>query len=100
MTKRKNRMSTGEAVKILAFESKQAKEEIINLKSVIHTLRLQLMDYMALFERYIQHTEDGDEFIKKMTKLVEEKANEQKANEQTNGNDTSGDKQDEKVRAK
>ena len=58
------------------------------------------MDYMALFERYIQHTEDGDEFIKKMTKLVEEKANEQKANEQTNGNDTSGDKQDEKVRAK
>ena len=99
MTKRKNKMSTGEAVKILAFESKQAKEEIINLKSVIHTLRLQLMDYMALFERYIQHTEDGDEFIKKMTKLVEEKANEQKANEQADGQDTNGDKQDKGIRS-
>ena len=100
MAKRKQpKMSTGDAVKILANESKQMKSQILNMFEGMQRLDMIVQDYAALFERYIEHTEDGDAFVDKMKKLIEEKVDEQKANEQADGQDTDGDKQDEEVGA-
>jgi len=69
------------------------------MKMALNRLDMIVQDYIALFERYIEHTEDGDEFVEKMKALIEEKVNEQQANEQADGQDTSGDSEDEAVGA-
>ena len=98
MGKRKPKMSTGEAVKILANESKQMKAQILNMFEAMQRTDMIVRDYAALFERYIEHTEDGDAFVSKMKKLIEEKVeDDKKANEQSDNEDTDGDKQDEGV---
>ena len=98
MAKRKpQKMSTGEAVKILANESKLTKDNMNVLGQNIQRLDMLQRDTIALFERYIEHTKDGKSFVKKMEKLVKERIDEQKANEQADGHDTDGDKQDEGV---
>tara|TARA_R110002020_G_scaffold90572_1_gene220607 strand:+ start:78 stop:395 length:318 start_codon:yes stop_codon:yes gene_type:complete len=97
MAKKKNKMTTGDAVKILANEMKAVKENINIIFQSFQQLDYMVKDYSALFEQYIEHTKDGKSFIKKMEKLIEEKVNEQKANEQADGLDTSGDIKDERV---
>ena len=107
MTKRKpNKMSTGDAVKILANEMKIVKNNQQVIIEQLNSNDMMLKDYIGLFERYIEHTEDGDEFVEKMKQMVDSKVqklkednNEQQANEQVNGADTDGDKQDEGVGA-
>ena len=102
MAKRKTKtpkMSAGEALKILANESKQIKENINVMWQNIQRLDVIQKDTIALFEHYIEHTKDGKSFIKKMDKLIKERLDEQKANEQADGQDTEGDKQDETVGA-
>ena len=106
MAKKKSKMSTSEAVKILATEMKLVKETQQMIVNKVNQESLLLQDYVALFERYIEHTKDGDEFIEKMKKLVEkkqkefeEKKNEQKSDEQTDGEHTDGDSKDEGVGA-
>tara|TARA_R100001463_G_scaffold53478_1_gene104499 strand:+ start:172 stop:489 length:318 start_codon:yes stop_codon:yes gene_type:complete len=99
MAKKKNKMTTGDAVKILANEMKAVKENIHIIFQSFQQLDYMVKDYSALFEQYIEHTKDGKSFIKKMEKLIEEKVNEQKANEQTDGLDTDGDIKDERVGA-
>jgi len=84
MAKKKTKMTTGEAVKVIATEMKQ-------MKMAIGRLDMIVQDYIALFERYIEHTSDGDEFVEKMKALIEEKVNEQQENEQADGRDTDGD---------
>ena len=90
-------MSTGEAVKILANETKALKANIETLYKAYQRLDYMVKDYSALFEQYIQHTKDGKSFIKKMEKLMKERLDEQKANEQADGQDTERDKQNEGV---
>ena len=99
MAKRKNKMTTGEAVKILANELKVVKENLQRMYQYTQQLEYMIKDYSALFEQYVQHTKDGKSFIKKMEKLIQEKVDEQKANEQADGQDTDGDKQDKGVRS-
>ena len=106
MAKKKNKMSTGDAVKVLANEMKMVKQNQQMIFKKVNHNDLMLQDYIGLFERYIEHTKDGAKFIEKMKKLVddkkkelEEKQNEQQANESADGQDTSGDKQNEGVRA-
>ena len=100
MAKRKQpKMSTGDAVKILANESKQMKTQIVSMFEAIQRLDAIVQDYAALFERYIEHPEDGEAFVEKMKKLIEERVDEQKKDEQADGSDTDGDKQDEEVGA-
>ena len=101
MAKRKpTKMSTGEAVKILANESKQIKQQILVMFENMQKIDMIVRDYAALFERYIEHTEDGAEFVEKMKALVEENVNAEKENGKTNDKDSKGDKQDKKVGAK
>ena len=99
MAKRKNKMTTGEAVKILANESKQAKAQLQMMYEAFTRLDRALRDYVSLFEHYMKFTKDGDKFVKHMEKLVEEKvANEQKADEPTDGQDSTEDSKDKRVR--
>ena len=101
MTKRKpKKMTTSDAVKILANESKQIKTNLDMLWQNQQRLDVTQRDTIALFEHYIEHTKDGKAFVKKMEKLVKERMDEQQANEQTNGQDTAGNKQDKKVGTK
>ena len=104
MAKRKNKMSTADAVKILANEMKIMKQNQEVVIEQINYQDLMIKDYFSLFERYMEHTKDGASFIKKMEELVkrkkkeiEEKNNEQKANESVDEENTDGDKQDERV---
>ena len=98
MAKRKHNMSTGEAIKILANESKQMKQQILSMFEGLQRLDMIIRDYSALFERYIEHTEDGQSFVDKMKTLIEEKTtNDKKSNEQVDEENTDGDKRDEKV---
>ena len=99
MAKKKNKISTGDAVKILANESKQTQNNLSILWQNIQRIDAMTKDVMALFEHYIEHTKDGKSFVKKMEKLVEERLSEQKANEQANGQNPDGNKQDKGVRA-
>ena len=106
MAKKKSKMSTSEAVKILATEMKLVKETQQMIVNKVNQESLLLQDYVALFERYIEHTEDGAEFVEKMKKMVEqkqkefeEKKNEQKSDEQTDEKHTGGDSKDEGVGA-
>ena len=96
---KRNKMSTAEAVTILANESKMIKTQISDIIDAISRQDLILRDYIALFEHYIEHTKDGKSFIKKMEKVVKERVNEQQANEQADGRDTDGNSEDEGVRA-
>ena len=99
MAKKKNKMSTAEAVKILANDSKQTKNQLQMMYDAFSRLDGTLRDYISLFEHYMKFTKDGDDFVKHMQKLVEEKvANEQKTDEPTDEKDTVGDNQDKKVR--
>ena len=100
MAKKKNRMTTGEAVKILANESKDMKAHINMMFEAFNRLDSGLRDYISLFEHYMEFTKDGKDFVNHMQKLVEEKVNEQKANEQADGQDTAGDNKNKKVRTK
>ena len=104
MAKRKNKMSTADAVKILANEVKIIKQNQEVMIEQINYQDLMVKDYISLFERYMEHTEDGPAFIKKMEELIkrkkkeiEEKNNEQKSDEQADEKHTDGDKQDERV---
>ena len=96
---KRSKMSTGEAVTILANESKLIKTQIRDIIDAISRQDLILRDYIALFEHYIEHTKDGKSFIKKMEKVVKERINEQQANEQVDGRDTDGNSEDKGVRA-
>ena len=96
---KRSKMSTGEAVTILANESKLIKTQISDIIDAISRQDLILRDYIALFEHYIEHTKDGKSFIKKMEKVVKERINEQQANEQVDGRDTDGNSEDKGVRA-
>ena len=96
---KRSKMSTGEAVTILANESKLIKTQIRDIIDAISRQDLILRDYIALFEHYIEHTKDGKSFIKKMEKVVTERVNEQQANEQVDGRDTDGNSEDKGGRA-
>ena len=98
MAKRKNKMTTGEAVKILANETKEIKNNMNMMYDAYRRVDAGLRDYVSLFEHYMEFTKDGKDFVKHMTKLVEEKVNEPKTNEQPDGQDTTGDSKDKKVR--
>ena len=104
MAKKKNKISTGDAVKVLANEMKIVKQNQQMIFNKVSQQDVLVQDYIGLFERYIEHTEDGDEFIEKMKKLVEdkkkeleEKANEQQSDEQADGEHSDGDSKDEGV---
>ena len=97
--KKNNKISAGEAVKILATESKMMKAQLRDFGEALYRVDNVLRDYIGLFEQYIDHTKDGKSFIKKMEKLIKERLDEQKENEQTDGSDTDGDSQDERVGA-
>ena len=99
MAKRKNKITTSDAVKVLANELKVVKENQQRIYQYTQQLEYMVKDYSALFEQYVQHTKDGKAFIEKMEKLIQEKVDEQKTNEQADGQDTAGDKQDEGVRS-
>ena len=106
MAKKKNKMSTADAVKVLANEMKVVKENQQMIFNKVNQESLLLQDYIGLFERYIEHTEDGAEFVEKMKKMVEqkqkefeEKKNEQKSDEQTDEKHTDGDSKNEGVGA-
>ena len=106
MAKKKSKMSTADAVKVLANEMKVVKENQQMIFNKVNQESLLLQDYIGLFERYIEHTEDGAEFVEKMKKMVEqkqkefeEKKNEQKSDEQTDEKHTDGDSKNEGVGA-
>ena len=99
MAKKKNKLTTGDAVKILANEMKAVKENINIIFQSFQQLDYMVKNYSALFKQYIEHTKDGKAFVKKMEKLVKERVDEQKANEQADGRDTDGDIKDERVGA-
>ena len=100
MAKRKpQKMSTGDAIKVLANEMKAHRQNIEMIYEHMKKIDYMIKDYSALFEQYVQHTKDGKAFIEKMEKLIQEKVDEQKTNEQADGQDTAGDKQDEGVRS-
>ena len=97
-------MSTADAVKILANEMKIVKNNQQVIIEQLNSNDMMLKDYIGLFERYIEHTKDGDAFVKKMKQIVDTKVkemkeakDEQQANEQVDGQDTDGDKQNEGV---
>ena len=97
--RKKTKMSTGEAVKILANETKLIKQDMFQNKQVAH-------DFFSLFELYVEWKGDGDDFLAHVKKTVKDRQEEQKqsvkdiidgqtANEQVDGRDTDGDKQNE-----
>ena len=101
--RKKTKMSTGEAVKILANETKVIKQEIFHNKQVAR-------DFFSLFELYVEWKGDGDDFLAHVKKTVKDRQEEQKqsvkdiidgqtANEQVDEGDTDGDKQDKRVGA-
>ena len=101
MAKRKNKITTGEAVKILANETKTIKEELFATQQMSR-------DFFSLFELFVEWKGDGKEFLKHVKETVEDKNNqeqsvkdiidEQQTNEQVDGQDTDGDKQNEGIR--
>ena len=94
MAKRKSKMSTGDAVKILANESKIAKEQIIGTQQMCR-------DYFSLFELYITWKGDSEQFLEHVKSTIEDKQKEvedgQKNNEQPDGEDTKVNIQNEEV---
>ena len=97
--KKKPQINTADAIKVLANDTKQMQGNIMTLWENIQKLDSMIRDVMALFEHYIEHTKDGKAFVKKMEKLVEERANAQKQNEQANEENTDGDSENEGVGA-
>ena len=95
---KRKKMSAGEAVKILANESKVTKSQLGILFNAITNIEHLVKDYIALFEQYVQYTKDGKGFIKKMEQLVKEKVDASKANEQTNEGNTNRDSQNKESR--
>ena len=96
---KKAKMNTAEAVKVLANEVKIIQTRLYDMFNSLQQLDLLVKDYIALFEQYIQHTKDGQEFVDKMQALVEETVNAQKKDEQANEENTDGDSEDERVGA-
>jgi hypothetical protein len=94
MAKRKNKMSTSDAVKVLANESKVVTHQLINTQH-------QMRDYFSLFELYISWKGDSEEFLKYVQETVEAKQKEvadgQKENESANEKDTGGSVKNEEV---
>ena len=87
--RKQSKMSTSDAIKILANESKQMKTHVGTLFNGMTQIDKMLRDYVVLFEHYIEHTSDGQEFVEKMKKLVEEKVeNDKKTDEPANEQDT------------
>ena len=97
MAKRKSKMSTGEAVKILANESKIAREQILGTQQMCR-------DYFSLFELYIGWKGDSEKFLEHVKETIEDKQKEpnngQKDNEQPDGEDNQVNIQNEEVGAK
>ena len=97
MAKRKQpKMSTGDAVKVLANESKVITHQLINTQQ-------QMRDYFSLFELYITWKGDSEEFLKHVQETVEAKQKEvadgQKDNESADEKDTGGSVKNEEVGA-
>ena len=103
MAKKKNKMSAGEAVKILANETKLIKQELFGTQQMAR-------DFFSLFELFVEWKGDGDDFLAHVKKTVKDRQEEQKqsvkdiidgqtANEQVDEGDTDGDKQDKRVGA-
>ena len=99
--RKKPKMSAGEAVKILANETKSIKQELFNGHQMSR-------DFFSLFELYVEWKGDGDEFLKHVKKTVKDRQDSQKqsvkdiidgqkTDEQVNERDTDGDKQNERV---
>lgn len=95
MAKRKQpKINTGEAIKILANESKIAKEQIIITQQTCR-------DYFSLFELYITWKGDSEKFLEHVKETIEEKQkdtdNEQENNEQPDEKDSTVDIKNEEV---
>jgi len=98
MAKRKNKITAGEAVKILANETKTIKEELFATQQMSR-------DFFSLFELFIKWQGKEDKFLEHVKETIKEQQeqsvkdiiDESKADEQVDGRDTDGDKQDEGV---
>ena len=101
--RKKTKMSTAEAIKIIENETKIIKEE---------TFKAQQMsrDFFSIFELFVEWMGKSKDFLEHVKKTVKERESahnqsvkdiidEQKTNEQVNEGDTDGDKQDERVGA-
>ena len=99
--RKKQKMSTADAVKILANESKFLKEQL-------YATQKMSRDFFNLFELFLQWEGKSEDFLKHVKKTIdknqEESLNsvkdiidEQKTDEQSNEKDTGGDKQDEGI---
>ena len=89
------KLSAGEAVKILANESKVMRAQIISTQQMCR-------DYFSLFELYISWRGKSDDFLKHVQEVVDEKnkelENATEGNEQVDENDTGDSVTDKKVR--
>ena len=94
--KKKPKISTGDAIKILANDSKLAKQHIINTQQMCR-------DYFSLFELYMTWKGDSEEFLKHVQQTVEERQKEfedgAKPNEPADEKDTGGSVKNEEVGA-
>ena len=101
MAKQKRRkMTTADAVKILANESKQMQDNLQIIWDNIQRQDVIQKDTIALFEHYLAHTKDGKSIIKKMEKLLKENLNEQKPNESADEINTAKSNKSQKIGAK
>ena len=103
MAKRKqNKMSTSEAVKILANESKFLKEQLFATQKMAR-------DFFNMFELYLSWEGKAETYLKHVKETIEKNQedslnsvkdiiDEQKTDEQTDESNTSGNKQDKGVR--
>ena len=93
---KRKKMSTGDAVKILANESKIMREEIFATREMCR-------DYFSLFELYITWRGKSEDFLKHVKETVEQKnkelEDEQKTDEPTDEKDTGISVTDAKVRS-
>ena len=93
--KTKPKMTTGEAVQILANESKLMKHQLLGTQQMCR-------DYFSLFELYITWRGKSEDFLKHVQEVVAEQQKEvedaQKANEQPDEEDTGVSVTDKKAR--
>jgi hypothetical protein len=97
---KRKKMTTADAVKILAHESKQIQDNLRTIWDNIQCQEVIQKDTIALFEHYLAHTKDGKSFIKKMEKLLKETMNEQNPNERVNEENTTKSSKSQKIGAK
>ena len=99
--RKKPKMSTAEAVKILANETKIIKEEVFKGQQMAR-------DFFSLFELFLEWDGKAEEFLAHVKATVKERQenhnqsvkdiiDEQTTNEQVDEGDTDGDKQNEGV---